>query len=65
LQRFKQREITATVWLEPTHNKKNVHYIIVPNIENEHVKEKDERPFFLRVFASEQIELTELPRTIE
>ena len=37
----------------------------MPNIENEHVKEKDERPFFLRVFASEQIELTELPRTIE
>ena len=65
MQRFKQREITSTVWLEPTHNKKNVHYIIVPNIENEHVKEKDERPFFLRVFASEQIELTELPRTIE
>lgn len=65
LQRFKQREITSTVWLEPTHNKKNVHYIIVPNIENENVREKDERPFFLRVFASEHIDLMELPRTIE
>ena len=65
LQRFKQREITTTVWLEPTHNKKNVHYIIVPNIENEPVRAADERPFFLRVFASEHIDLVELPKTIE
>ena len=65
LQRFKQREITQTVWLEPTHNKKNVHYIIVPNIENEPVKASEERPFFLRVFASEHIDLVELPKTIE
>ena len=42
-----------------------MHYIIVPNIEAEPVRQNDERPFFLRVFASEQIDLVELPRTIE
>ena len=41
-QRFEQREIT----------KKNVHYIIVPNTELEN-KNEQERPFFLRIFASE------------
>jgi len=44
------------VWLTPQHDKKNVHYIIVPNTEIENKKE-EERPFFLRVFASEQIEV--------
>lgn len=65
LQRFKQREITCTLWLNPTHDKKPCHYIIVPNIENEPVKAADERPFFLRVFTSEPVELVELPQTIE
>jgi len=65
LQRFKQREITCTLWLNPTYKNKPVHYIIVPNIEADPVSTKDERPFFLRVFASEQVELVELPRTIE
>jgi len=65
IQRFKQREITCTLWLTPTYNNKPVHYIIVPNIEAEPVRQSDERPFFLRVFASDPIELVELPRTIE
>ena len=65
LQRFKQREITCTLWLSPTHEKKNVHYIIVPNIESSPYKQTDERPFFLRVFSSEACELVELPKTIE
>lgn len=56
LQRFEQREITKTAWLTPVHEKKNVHYIIVPNTEVENKKE-EERPFFLRVFASENIEV--------
>ena len=64
LQRFKQREITCTLSLLPTYKNKPVHYIIVPNIEAEPVKRADERPFFLRVFASEQIDLVELPATI-
>ena len=37
----------------------------MPNIENEPVRAADERPFFLRVFASEHVDLVELPRTIE
>lgn len=65
LQRFKQREITCTLTLLPTHNNKPVHYIIVPNIENEPVKASDERPFFLRLFASEKVEMVTLQPTIE
>ena len=65
LQRFMQREITCTLWLNPTYNNKPVHYIIVPNIEAEPVRQSDERPFFLRVFASDPVDLVELPRTIE
>ena len=66
VQRFEQREITKTTWLLPTHEKKNVHYIIVPNTEIEGGnKKEEERPFFLRVFASEQIEVVQLPNTIE
>ena len=33
--------------------------------ENEPVKTSDERPFFLRCFTSEPVELVELPQTIE
>ena len=65
LQRFKQREITCTLQLSPTHDKKNVHYIIVPNIEATPYRTSDERPFFLRLFSSDPVELVELPRTIE
>ena len=64
IQRFEQREITKTVWLSPVHEKTNVHYIIVPNTETENKKE-EERPFFLRVFASEPIEVAMLPPTLE
>jgi len=63
-QRFAQREIAKTIWLHPQHEKKNVHYIIVPNTETENKKE-EERPFFLRVFASEQVELVQLPQPYE
>ena len=37
----------------------------MPNIETEPIKQADERPFFLRVFTSDPVELVELPRTIE
>lgn len=37
----------------------------MPNIETEPVKASDERPFFLRVFASEKVELVTLQPTIE
>jgi len=47
------RELTRTIWLNPIHDKKNVHYIIVPNTELEGKQKEEERPFYLRVFASE------------
>ena len=51
-------------WLYPIHEKKPVHYIIVPNTEIESKKD-EERPFFLRIFTSEKVELVNLPKTIE
>lgn len=65
IQRFEQREVTKTCWLNPIHDKKNVHYVIIPNTEVENNRKEEERPFFLRVFASEQVELVQLPNTIE
>jgi hypothetical protein len=64
IQRFKQREITCQLWLSPTHEKKNVHYIIVPNIESSPYNKSDERPFFLRLFSSDPVDMVELPQTI-
>jgi hypothetical protein len=57
IQRMAQREITKTMWLLPTHEKKNIHYIIVPNTEVENNRKEEERPFFLRIFSSETVEL--------
>lgn len=59
------RELTRTLWLHPQHDKRDVHYIIIPNTELEGNKKEEERPFFLRVFASEHIELCQLPITHE
>lgn len=59
------RELTCTLWLTPQHDKKDVHYIIVPNTELEGKQKEEERPFFLRVFASETIALVQLPNTVE
>lgn len=65
IQRAGQREITKTLWLNPIHDKKNVHYIIVPNTELENNRKEEERPFFLRIFTSEPVDLVQLPNTIE
>lgn len=65
LTRFAQREITKNCTLYPEHEKKPVHYMIIPNTEASQNKKEEERPFFLRVFSSEQIELVQLPNTIE
>lgn len=51
-----KRELTRTLWLSPTHEKKNVHYIVVPNTELEGRGKEEERPFHLRVFASEHLD---------
>ena len=63
IQRLPQREITQTTWLYPEYEKKKVHYIIVPNSMGD--KKDEERPFFLRIFTSEPIELAQLPPNIE
>jgi hypothetical protein len=57
LKRFAQREITKQITLNPVHDKKNVHYIIVPNTEEGANKKEKQTPLFLRVFASENIEV--------
>jgi len=62
---FSQREITKTTWLHPIHDKKKVHYIIVPNTELENKSKEEERPFFLRIFTSESVDVAQLPPTIE
>jgi hypothetical protein len=41
----------------PEHDKKPCHYIIIPNTEASTNKKEEERPFFLRVFASEPMDL--------
>jgi len=64
-QRFGQREITKTLVLYPEHDKKPCHYMIIPNTEASQNKKEEERPFFLRVFASDPMEMVQLPNTIE
>ena len=49
----------------PEHDKKPVHYMIVPNMESAKISKEDERPFFLRIFASDPIELIQMQQTIE
>lgn len=51
-----QRELTVSLTLSTTHDKKNVHYIIIPNTEMEGKSKEEERPFHLRIFASETLD---------
>lgn len=39
--------------------------MIIPNTDNTANKKDMERPFFLRIFGSEPIELVQMPNTIE
>jgi hypothetical protein len=56
--RLPQREIMESLTLTNIHDKKQCHYIIVPNIENEEkVNRKEGKPFYLRIFASEHVDL--------
>jgi len=48
----------------PEYQKKRIHYIIVPNTETT-IRKEEERPFFLRLFTSEKIDLVKLPETNE
>lgn len=54
-----QREITKNCILTPEHDKKPVHYMIIPNTETTNKKE-EERPFYLRIFSSDPIQLVQL-----
>lgn len=65
LQRFGQREITQNCWLTPEHDKKPVHYMVIPNTEVSQNKKEEERPFYLRVFSSDPVDLCQLSNTIE
>lgn len=59
-----QREITRTCILTPEYEKKPVHYMIIPNTETA-TKKESKIPFYLRIFSSDQIQLTELQPNIE
>jgi len=50
-----KREITRVANFYPTHDKNPINYIIIPNTVGD--LKNSERPFFLRLFASEHIEL--------
>ena len=72
LQRFGQREITRDIVLEPSEGKKQVNYVIIPNLELEGKKLEAEtskknkgRAFWLRIFTSQPIDLWELSETLE
>ncbi len=58
-----KREITKVTSFSPIYEKSHVNYIIVPNTVGD--LKNAERPFFLRIFSSEPIELVQLPPTIE
>ena len=59
------REITRNCTLTPEHDKKPCHYMIVPNTEVTANKKEEERPFYLRMFSSEPMQLVQLQNTIE
>jgi len=41
------------------------YYMIIPNmIVDKELKKDEKRKFFLRIFASDQIEVTEMPETL-
>ena len=54
------REITRNCVLTPEYEKKPVHYMIIPNTEVSANKKEEERPFHLRMFSSEPIQLVQL-----
>jgi Calpain family cysteine protease/Calpain large subunit, domain III len=72
LQRVGQREISKDIVLELPENKKEAHFIIVPNLEVEGKKLESEtskkgkgRQFWLRLFAQNPVQVLELAETFE
>ena len=62
--RNSKREIGQMVTLKKAEDKKYGYFIIVPNNETENKKE-EQRPFWIRLFASEHIDVMEIPETVE
>ena len=60
--RVAQREITLTTSLQTLPNKKPAYYIIVPYL---YEIKKDPKPFCLRIFSSDPLDVAVLPETIE
>ena len=61
-----QREVTQQFSLKKFEGKNSGLYMIVPNMIILHEnKKEDKRNFFLRVFSSEPIEVTEMAETLE
>jgi hypothetical protein len=73
LQRLAQREITKETFLEPPEGRKAAHFVIIPNLEIEGKKleaeaakgKKANRPFWLRIFSQNPIDVAELTETLE
>mmetsp|Transcript_7872 Transcript_7872/g.15225 ORF Transcript_7872/g.15225 Transcript_7872/m.15225 type:complete len:1014 (-) Transcript_7872:50-3091(-) len=73
LQRLAQREITKEIFLEPAEGRKVGHFVIIPNLEIEGRKleaeaakgKKVNRPFWLRIFSQNPIDVVELSETLE
>lgn len=58
------REVVTQVTLKKFEGKNYGYYIIVPNAMTENKKE-EQRHFWLRIFASEKIDVVEMPETID
>jgi hypothetical protein len=62
-----KREITEVLTLKRQEGKNYGIYMIIPNIVDikEGVKKDDKRIFYMRLFASESIDIVEMPETME
>ena len=62
-----KREITEVLTLKRQEGKNYGIYMIIPNIVDikEGVKKDDKRIFYMRLFASESIDIVEMPETLE
>jgi calpain len=58
------REVTQNVTLSTFEGKSYGYYIIIPNIDYE-LRKGSNKHFWLRVFASEKIQVEEIPETLE
>ena len=61
-----QREVAVTLTLKRQPDKPYGIYMIIPNIIDTSILKKEEKKtFYLRIFASEAIDVVEMPETLE